>query len=53
MILPQRLAEVIAVRGARLCTCGVAAICRMEGIKSGHMAVDGSVANKHPTFKSR
>ncbi|RYP75159.1 hypothetical protein DL770_007467 [Monosporascus sp. CRB-9-2] len=53
MKLSQRLAELIAVRGARLCTCGVAAICRMKGIKSGHVAADGSVANKHPTFMAR
>lgn len=53
MALSQRLAEVIALRGARLCTCGVAAICRMKGAKSGHVAVDGAMANKHPTFRSR
>ncbi|KAK5172244.1 uncharacterized protein LTR77_003882 [Saxophila tyrrhenica] len=53
LIFSQRLAEAIAVRGARLCTCGIAAICRKKGIKSGHVAADGSVANKHPTFKQR
>ncbi|KAK7754916.1 Hexokinase isoenzyme 2 [Diatrype stigma] len=53
MALSQRLAEIIALRGARLCTCGVAAICRMKGIRSGHVAADGAVANKHPTFRSR
>jgi hexokinase len=51
--LSRRLAELIAVRGARLCACGVAAICRKEGIKDGHVAADGSVANKHPKFKRR
>ncbi|KAJ4365707.1 Hexokinase isoenzyme 2 [Neocucurbitaria cava] len=51
--LARRLAEVIAVRGARLCACGVAAICTKEGIKKGHVAADGSVANKHPKFKRR
>ncbi|KAK3112622.1 hypothetical protein LTR53_010913 [Teratosphaeriaceae sp. CCFEE 6253] len=51
--LSHRLAEVIAERGARLCTCGISAICRMKGIKSGHVAADGSVANKHPKFKAR
>ncbi|EMC95452.1 hypothetical protein BAUCODRAFT_542085 [Baudoinia panamericana UAMH 10762] len=51
--LCHRLAEIIAIRGARLCTCGISAICRMKGIKSGHVAADGSVANKHPTFKQR
>ncbi|PPJ56244.1 hypothetical protein CBER1_06375 [Cercospora berteroae] len=47
------LAEVIATRGARLCSCGVAAICRKKGITSGHIAADGSVGNKHPKFKAR
>ena len=51
--LCHRLAEMIAVRGARLCTCGVAAICHKTGIGSGHVAADGSVANKHPQFKKR
>ena len=53
LIFSQRLAEAIAVRGSRLCTCGIAAICRKKGITSGHVAADGSVANKHPTFKKR
>jgi len=51
--LVRRLAELIAARGARLCTCGVAAICHKKGIKKGHVAADGSVANKHPKFKKR
>ncbi|KAK5735515.1 hypothetical protein LTR17_008048 [Elasticomyces elasticus] len=51
--LSHRLAEVIAERGARLCTCGISAICRMGSITSGHVAADGSVANKHPKFKAR
>lgn len=49
----HRLAELIGIRGARLCTCGIAAICQKKGISSGHVAADGSVANKHPTFKRR
>jgi hexokinase len=53
LIFSQRLAEAIAVRGSRLCACGITAICRKKGIKSGHVAADGSVANKHPTFKKR
>ena len=53
LIFSQKLAEYIAVRGARLCTCGIAAICRKKGIKKGHVAADGSVANKHPNFKRR
>ncbi|KAF1950296.1 hypothetical protein CC80DRAFT_529005 [Byssothecium circinans] len=51
--LSRRLAELIAVRGARLCACGIAAICGKEGIDRGHVAADGSVANKHPKFKKR
>lgn len=51
--LSRRLAEIIAVRGARLCACGIAAICQKEGIARGHVAADGSVANKHPKFKRR
>lgn len=53
MTVSKRLAEAIAIRGARLCTCGIAAICRMKGIKGGYVAADGSVANKHPKFKKR
>jgi hexokinase len=49
----RRVAEMIAVRGARLCACGVAAICTKEGIEKGNVAADGSVANKHPKFKRR
>ncbi|KAF2204114.1 putative hexokinase HXK1 [Delitschia confertaspora ATCC 74209] len=51
--LVRRLAEVIAMRGARLCACGVAAICKKKRIQKGHVAADGSVANKHPKFKKR
>lgn len=49
----RRLAELIAIRGARLSACGVAAICKKRGIKKGHVAADGSVVNKHPHFKKR
>lgn len=49
----RHIAEMIAARGARLCACGVAAICLEEGIEEGHVAADGSVANKHPKFKRR
>ncbi|KAH7085486.1 hexokinase-domain-containing protein [Paraphoma chrysanthemicola] len=49
----RRVAEMVAVRGARLCACGVAAICGMEEITEGHVAADGSVANKHPKFGKR
>lgn len=53
LILVKRLAHAIAARGARLCACGVAAICRKQHITSGHIAADGSVANKSPKFKAR
>lgn len=49
----RHLAEVVTVRGARLCATGVASICRKKGIQKGHIAADGSVANKHPHFKQR
>lgn len=51
--LCRYLAEIIAIRGARLCACGIAAICSKKNIRSGHVAADGSVANKHPKFKRR
>lgn len=47
------VAEQIAIRGARLCACGIAAICRKKDVRSGHVAADGSVANKHPRFRAR
>ncbi|KAF2097559.1 putative hexokinase HXK1 [Rhizodiscina lignyota] len=49
----KHIAITVAVRGARLCACGVAAICRKSGIQKGHVAADGSVANKHPKFRRR
>ena len=51
--LARRLAALISTRAARLCACGVAALCLKEGISEGHVAADGSVANKHPQFKKR
>jgi hexokinase len=49
----HHLASLIATRGARLCACGIAAICSKKAIKHGHVAADGSVANKSPKFKRR
>lgn len=49
----RHLAGLIAIRGARLCACGIAAICSKKNIKHGHVAADGSVANKHLKFKRR
>lgn len=53
LIFCHRLSEIIAERGARLCACGIAAICARKNIVKGHVAADGSVANKHPKFKTR
>lgn len=49
----RRVAQLIAMRGARLCACGVSAICQRLGVDKGRVAADGSVAIKHPHFKSR
>lgn len=49
----QHIAITVAVRGARLCACGIAAICHKKDVKKGHVAADGSVANKHPKFMRR
>jgi hexokinase len=49
----QAVAKLIAIRGARLCACGVSAICRRIDKRKGHVAADGSVAIKHPRFKER
>jgi hexokinase len=49
----QAVAKLIAIRGARLCACGVSAICRRVNKRRGHVAADGSVAIKHPRFKER
>lgn len=51
MRLAQRLAIAIATRGARLCACGIAAICKRTGTDKGHVAADGSVANKRKLFR--
>ncbi|KAK5191738.1 hypothetical protein LTR92_008319 [Exophiala xenobiotica] len=53
LLLMRHLAQLIAIRGARLCACGVSAICQRLGAKSGHVAADGSVAIKHPHFRKR
>lgn len=53
IVFVRRTAQLISIRGARLCSCGIAAICKKKGITSGHVAADGSVANKHPEFKRR
>lgn len=47
------LCLLIGTRSARLSVCGVAAICKKRGYKSGHCASDGSVFKKYPNFKER
>jgi len=53
LLLMRHLARLIAIRGARLCGCGAAAICQRLGVKRGHVAADGSVAMKSPHFQKR
>ncbi|KAK6818916.1 hexokinase [Apiospora arundinis] len=53
LIVSRRVAESIALRGARLCVTGIAAIIKQKGITKGHVAADGSVAIKHPGFRKR
>lgn len=49
----SRIAQKIGERAARLSVCGIAAICKKRGYKTGHCAADGSVYNKYPGFKER
>jgi len=53
LLFLRHLAQLIAVRGARLCACGVSALCKRQGVTTGHVAADGSVAIKHPHFRRR
>lgn len=53
LLFLRHLAQLIAIRGARLCACGVSALCIRQGVKTGHVAADGSVAIKHPHFRKR
>ncbi|KAK4939731.1 hypothetical protein LTR10_020015 [Elasticomyces elasticus] len=53
LLFLRNLAQLIAVRGARLCACGVSALCQRQGVTTGHVAADGSVAIKHPHFRRR
>lgn len=51
--LIRRLSELIGTRAARLSVCGIAAVCKKRGYKTGHIAADGSVFNLYPDFKPR
>ncbi|KAK8104641.1 hexokinase [Apiospora kogelbergensis] len=53
LIVSRRVSEAIAIRGARLCVTGIAAIIKKKGVTKGHVAADGSVAIKHPGFRKR
>lgn len=52
LFLCRRIAALVATRRARLCTCGVSAICMKKGIETGHVAFDADVAGK-PRFRAR
>ena len=47
------LIGLVATRAARLHACGIAAICKKQGIRRCHVGVDGSVFNKFSGFKGR
>ncbi|PYH99835.1 hexokinase [Aspergillus ellipticus CBS 707.79] len=47
------LGEIVCTRAARLYACGIAAICKKEGLKKGRVGVDGSTFEKLFRFKSR
>lgn len=53
LVFLKRVAQLIGLRGARLCACGVSALCLRMGKQKGHVAADGSLANKHPRFRQR
>ncbi|EHA18645.1 hypothetical protein ASPNIDRAFT_134301, partial [Aspergillus niger ATCC 1015] len=48
-----RLGEIVCTRAARLYACGIAAICKKEGIRQGRVGVDGSTFEKLFRFKER
>ncbi|RAL12431.1 hexokinase [Aspergillus homomorphus CBS 101889] len=48
-----QLAEMVCTRAARLYACGIAAICKKEGITRGRAGVDGSAFSKNYQFKER
>ncbi|PYH45959.1 hexokinase [Aspergillus saccharolyticus JOP 1030-1] len=47
------LAEIVCMRAARLYACGIAAICKKEGVTRGRVGVDGSAFSKNYKFKER
>ncbi|EEP81256.1 hexokinase [Uncinocarpus reesii 1704] len=53
MDLCQKLADLINARAARLCACGLAAICKKKGLSSCVIGVDGSVMLKNDVLRGR
>lgn len=47
------LVEIVGTRSARLYACGIAAICKKRGIKTGVVGVDGSTFNYYTRFRLR
>lgn len=45
------LAELLCRRTARLYACGIAALCRKQGLQRCVVAVDGSVFEKYSKFR--
>jgi hexokinase len=47
------LAEVVCARAARLYACGIAALCRKQGVSECAVGVDGSAFEKYSQFRER
>ncbi|PWY88214.1 hexokinase [Aspergillus heteromorphus CBS 117.55] len=47
------IGEIVCTRAARLYACGIAAICKKEGLETGRVGVDGSTFEKLFRFKTR
>ena len=47
------LAEIVCTRAARLYACGIAALCRKQGISECSVGVDGSAFEKYSKFRER
>jgi hexokinase len=52
LLLCRRIGEIVAIRRARLTTCGISAICNKKNIIKGHGAFDAHVVAE-PQFKAR
>lgn len=47
------LAEMVCMRAARLYACGIAALCKKQGLQRCVVGVDGSVFEKYSKFRER